>query len=198
MLFYEPKILMDVGPAMRSDFLELLSCRGYLAKGPFDSFESMVYPDREASQLLLEPGLQIDVDFSNLALEVKSMLGGLIKSRSSTARLSGTATVGGRVTLSLKEPLTNTRMWARSIEVPAESFQFITVHEYSSMMTPFQAKIAIMDDDGIRRELQPRLEKMYQNVLSVADSYLDRKELTTVAAQAMEVRKKAAIGVPKP
>lgn len=71
MLFPEPKVLMDVGPAMRSDFLELLSCRGYLARGPFDSFEAMVYPDREGSQLLLEPGLQVTLDFPNLALVEK-------------------------------------------------------------------------------------------------------------------------------
>lgn len=198
MLFYEPKILMDVGPAMRSDFLELLSCRGYLAKGPFDSFESMVYPDREASQLLLEPGLQVDVDFPNLALVEKSMLGGLIKSRSMTARISGTASVGGRVNLSLKEPVTNTRMWARSIDVPTETFEFVTISEYPSTVTEVQAKYVIMNDDGIRKELQPRLEKIYQTVLATTDAYLDKRELTTVAAQAAEVRKKAAIGVPRP
>lgn len=196
-VYAEPKVLLDVAPAMRADFLELVSCRGYLAKGPFDSFESMVYPDREGSQLLLEPELQLDVDFSSLAALEKSMLKGLIKQRGGTARLVGTATVGGRVTFGLKEPVTNTRMWARSIEIPSEAVPFTTEAEYPTVAGVYQLKFAILNDEGLRRALQPRLEAMYRRIFSTADGYLDRKELATVGSQAMEVRKKASIGVPK-
>ena len=194
--YTQPKILLDVAPAMRADFLELVSCRGYLAKGPFDSFEAMVYPDREASHLLLEPELQLDVDIPTISMVEKSFLGGLLKDKSG-GQLTGTATVGGRVTLSLKEPVTNTRMWSRSIDIAPETFAFTSVSSYSSALSVPQAKLAVLNDDGLRRGLQPKLEAMYSRILTTADNYLDRRELTTVATQAADVRKKATIGVPR-
>jgi hypothetical protein len=196
--FGTPKVLLDVGPAMRSDFLELLTCRGYLTKGPFDSFEAMVFPDREGSQLLLEPELQIQFSIDKADLMTKGLIFGTLSPTppNSSGNIVGTASVGGRVTLSLKEPVTNTRMWARSIELPAEAFDFTSEKEYSSAISADRLRGLAANDDGLRRQLQPRLEAMYQSVFKTAEGYLDRQELTSIAKQAGDVRKKAAIGVP--
>ncbi len=195
-LYNRPRTFLDLAQAMRADFLELATCRGYLTRGPFDSFDAMVYPDREASQLLLEPELMIDVKLSNLATVEGSVLTQIIRVSAPTYNLSGTATVAGRVTLALKEPITNTRMWTRSIEVPAEAFDFVTANKYPGGITVPQAEAVVVNDAGLLRSLIPKLEKMYGSVFGTAQSYLDARELATVARQATDVRKKAAIRVP--
>lgn len=193
-----PQILLDVAPAMRQDFLELVTCRGYLTKGPFDSFEAMVFPDREASNLLLEPELQVSVSVTDVAHDSKMLFGTPTDpTPTSRYRATGNASVGGRVTLTLKEPVTNTRMWTRSIEVPAESFAFTTEQRYLGSEPPGRLRVLVVSDLALRRQLQPRLEAMYQNVLKTTESYLNKRELETVAVQATDVRKKAAISVPR-
>jgi hypothetical protein len=194
-----PRVLLEMAPAMQQDFLELMTCRGYLTKGPFDSFEAMVYPDREGSNLLLEPELQISASVGSVRLDAKGLLFGTPMEPSPTSSYPavGEGSVGGRVTLTLKEPVTNTRMWTRSIEVPAEAFSFTTEQKYPGSETAGRLRVLVLSDQALRRELQPRLETMYQNVLRTAENYLNRTELESVARQATDVRKKAAISVPK-
>ena len=193
-----PSVLLQIAPAMQQDFLELMACRGYLTKGPFDSFESMVFPDREGSNLILEPELQVTVALTHVELPAKNIWGQpMAPSSSIRYTATGEASVGGRVTLTLKEPVTNTRMWTRSIEVPAELFSFTSDQKYEGSEIRGNLRILVMADEGLRRALQPRLETMYQNVLRTAESYLNRRELETVAAQSADVRKKAAISVPR-
>jgi hypothetical protein len=184
-----------MGGAMRADFLQLITCRGYLAKGPFDSFESMVFPDRQASQLLLEPELLISVELTSVSQRQPDFVTALF-TRGAPARIDATATVGGRVNLHLKEPITNTRMWTRSIEVPAQSFSFTTDAAYPQAPLQSQLSYLVQTDDGLIRALIPNLEAMYGRVFKTAEGYLNREELQSVAVQAADVRKKAAIGVP--
>ncbi len=193
-----PRVFLDLANAMRGDFLELASCRGYLAKGPYDSFEAMVFPDREASQLLLEPDLQIDVSITNLEAVPKAGLAGLFTRGNEMNQISGQASIGGRVTLTLKEPVTNTRMWTRSIDVPSQAFAFTSQRDYStSAMTEDQARVALLEDGGFLRLLLPKLEGMYGAVLQTAENYLDAREVRTVATQAADVRKRGAVTIPR-
>lgn len=190
-----PQVYLDLTNAMRGDFLELATCRGYLARGPFDSFEAMVFPDREASNLLLEPELMLDVTVTDLEVAARG-LGALL--RTSQNQITGNASVGGRITLNVKEPVTNTRMWTRSIEVPSEKFVFTSEKRYATgELTKQEAAYLLLDDPGFLRILLPKLEATYATVFKTADSYLHAREMATVAGQAAEVRKKAAIGVPR-
>jgi hypothetical protein len=195
---YGSKPLFDLSAAMKGDFLELLGCRGFLTKGPFDSFDAMVYPDREGSHLLLEPELSIAVMLDNLTSAAKNIWGQPIALSPGglPQKLSGTANINGRVTLTLKEPVSNTRMWTRSIEVAPASFAFQTDRAYGPTLTT-SVRRAVIDDAALLRLLIPVLEEMYASVFKTADSYLNVTELTTVSAQAMELRKKAGVAIPR-
>lgn len=191
----QDRFFPDLSAAMRADFLQLVTCRGYLAKGPFDSFEAMVYPDRVGSELLLEPELLIKVDIGEVSAVEPDFLTALASSGQKKIRAS--ASVGGRVNLNLKEPVTNTRMWARSINVASESFTFDSERLYpTARMTDDQARAVLLSDEGLARALSPKLEVMYGSVFTAADQYLNRQELSSVASQAVDVRKRAAIRVP--
>jgi len=191
----QQRFFPDLSAAMRADFLQLVTCRGYLAKGPFDSFEAMVYPDRMSSELLLEPELLIKVDIGEVTAVEPDFLTAL--ANSGQKKIRANASVSGRVNLSLKEPVTNTRMWVRSIEIPATPFTFDSDKLYpTSRMTDDMARMYLAADDGLARAVIPKLEAVYASVFSAADKYLNRQELTSVASQASDVRKRAAIRVP--
>lgn len=46
--------------ALRDDLLALLTCRGLLTRGPFANFDAMMFPDCDPSNLLLEPVIEAD------------------------------------------------------------------------------------------------------------------------------------------
>ncbi len=189
--------------ALRDDFLELVNCRGFVTKGPFNAFDDMVFPDRDGSNLLLEPVVDANVQYTDVQ-KVAYCKGGLrammctadaiSSSAPSEFTVRGTLVFSGRVTLSLKEPVTNTRMWTKSIDLGNTSVPFQSTTVYSSALT---SSPDIRKDVGLLNALTPKLEEIYRTVLTTADKYLDPAEVRLVSAQAAEVRKRGAISVPR-
>jgi hypothetical protein len=190
--------------ALRDDFLEIITCRGYLSKGPFESFDVMVFPEREGSDLLLEPVIESTMALIDVrpTASCKGFLGKTsctLDAASGAAptsfTLNGAIQLGGRVTLTLREPVTNTRMWTKSVEMPAERVPFTgeTVYTPTSRTAPPDA----WADRGVQTALAPALERAYRAVLQASDGYLNVRELQLVATQAADVRRKASISVPR-
>lgn len=189
--------------ALRDDFLELVTCRGLLTRGPYQNFDSMVFPDREGSNLLLEPIIESTMGMVDVtpAARCKGFLGKSMCSLDavsgatpSSYTVNGTIQLGGRITLTLREPLSNTRMWTKSIEMPSDRVRFTGETVYSAVAG---TKPDLWADRGVQTVLVPALEEAYAAVLKAADGYLNPRELQLVAAQAAEVRKKASISIPR-
>lgn len=189
--------------ALRDDFLELVTCRGLLTRGPFANFDAMVFPDRDASNLLLEPIIEstIGVEEITRVPRCKGFIGKSICSLDAVSgnapasyTMTGTIQLGGRITLTLREPLSNTRMWSKSIEMPSDRVRFTgeTVYSAISGTAP-----DLWADRGVQAMLVPALEAAYASVLQASDGFLNVRELQLVAAQAADVRRKASISIPR-
>jgi hypothetical protein len=189
--------------ALRDDFLELVTCRGLLTRGPFTNFDSMVFPDRDGSNLLLEPLVESTMKMVGVTrvprcrgFVGRSLCGldAVSGTLPASYTVNGTIQLGGRITLTLREPLSSTRMWTRSIEMPSGQVRFIgeTVYSAVAATTP-----DLWADPGVQTALVPALEEAYATVLRAADGHLNPRELQLVAAQAAEVRKKASISIPR-
>lgn len=86
---------------MALDFQELLIARGYRVRGSFQTADEMTYPDKKACDLILSPGIDVDLQIQEVQYEeVINLLG------PNQYRLRGVAHLGGRVTLSILESLT--------------------------------------------------------------------------------------------
>lgn len=99
--------------------------------------------------------------------------------------------------LNLKEPVTNTRMWSRSIPVATDTVTFDTDDTFPPGITFEVARAYVLQEPALSRALIPKLEAMYQKVFTTADRYLNKDEVQSVATQAADVRKKALITVAK-
>ena len=189
--------------ALRDDFLELVTCRGFVTKGPFNAFDDMVFPDRDGLNLLLEPIVEANVQYTDVH-KVAFCKGGfrailctadaLSNSAPTEFSVNGTLVFSGRVTLSLKEPVTNSRMWTKSIDIGTTSVPFHGTIIYN---TALANNPDFRKDAGLLNALTPKMEEIYRAVLTVSDRYLDPVEMKLVSAQAADVKKRGAITVPR-
>lgn len=192
--------------AMRSEFIAALSCRGFATKGPFSTYDEMVFPDRQGADLILSPEIELRYGLSDVtAHSAESGLLGVLGAVSNTApssyKVDGKVMVGGRFTMSLRESLTNTRMWTKTVELDPSTAPFTGEGVYSaaSMQAggPNGLRATAYNDPGARRVLTPMMEQYYTKILSTAEKYMDANDLQLVKRQSIAVRKNAQATISK-
>lgn len=179
---------------MALDFQELLSARGFTARGPFRSYQDMTFPDKKGTDLILEPLLQVNVDVRDVKYDQN--FGQRIADRYT---LVGNVTLSGRVTLSVEESLSKERMWFKSIELSPKTIPWVGTKEYSMAKDPQSGQMYIpkitedrldYSDPGFTQAIGKPIEDFYIDVLQNAWKYLDPEEMRLVNKQAEEIRKK--------
>jgi hypothetical protein len=184
----------DFSKNLDLDFQEVISARGYTQRGPFRSYDEMTLPDKNSCDLVLQPILELSVK-ENLYYD-KIFL-------RASYKLKGSVTIGGRVTLTLSESLSNERIWFKSIELtdrwvpivgetiyPGHKLGLETPSDYTNVVNATDANIDWSDPDVIDALGKP-LEEIYSKVMQIVWDYLDPKEMTLVKKQADEIKKKA-------
>lgn len=189
----------EFASAMRNDFFALLTCKGFTTRGPFASYQEMVFPDRMGSDLVMAP--EIDIRLAVRTEAVAPSLGSAllgaalgVRGAASSTKLTGDATLSGRVTVAIRESVTDTRMWTRSVEIPAESFAFTSSREYPVTAQLFYNEI-VTGDPAFIAALGPRLAEIYRNALAAAWNYTDPQEMRLVRSQSLDVRNRAISGI---
>ncbi len=167
---------------MRGDFSELMTARGFTTTGPFRNADEMTYPDKKACDLILEPTLDVQLNVGGVTAEEHVKIIG-----DNYYTLNGDATIGGRVTLSVVESLSGTRMWNKSVSIEQATFPWKGEAKY---VTPPQAGWYLKNEPGLQRAIAPHLEQAYNAILAKTWDYLNPEEMAVVAQQAMEVKDK--------
>jgi hypothetical protein len=183
--------------AMKNDFMALLNARGYATRGPFDSYQAMVYPDKVGTDLVLLPQLQIDWDFSDAEfVRNGGFLAQLAPGAETVYSLDGTVVIRGRLNLLLSESMTDERMWSKSIAIAPISVAFTGQTKLSLLpaqvqtLPPGAVQQIALRDPGFDAAVYPKLEAMYQTVLQECWAYLDPRELQMVKAEAAPLRRR--------
>jgi hypothetical protein len=192
----------DFSHSMRDDFLSLATCKGFSTKGPFSTYEEMVFPDRTGTDLVLVPEINVKVSVQTSSEAASMTTGEFIgavfgKKGPAPATMKGTAMISGRVTLAVKESITNTRMWTRNIDIPSESVSFVGERQYPVGTPGFVLDAYALSDNGLLRVLGPRLQAIYQRVLTASWNNLDTREMEMVRKQSLEPRAKSGIMITK-
>jgi len=169
---------------MGNDFVAMLTARGYSYKGPFTNTDQMVYSEKNATDLVLQP--IIDLQFSGWESaihphQVYRIYGG---GSGTEYYADGDITISGKVNLIFSEPFTNTKIWVKSIEIEPVTFK---VKSYSSYSTPSMP----VTDPLIWNAYVDNLSKIYENVLSTAWKHLEPEELYKKKDEANEIKSNA-------
>ncbi|MFH0806580.1 MAG: hypothetical protein V1885_02555 [Candidatus Brennerbacteria bacterium] len=174
----------DISRNMARDFVEIVNARGFTVRGPFGSYDEMIFPDKQGSDLVLQPTVEMTLEFRNLS--VKEEMAPLLSLETrSKYSLKGEAVIGGRITLSLLESLSKERMWSKSIEIPPGLIPWEGEKQYWNRPTQVD-----LSDNGVARPIGTTMEVLYAKVMQTAWDYLNPDEMRMVKKQAEEIKKK--------
>jgi len=167
---------------MGKDLVELLNARGYTVKGPFKSRDEMTYSDKEGSDLILVPDMDMTV---RNAVTPKGR--GLLN----IWHLVGTIETQGQLNLSLIEPLSAEKMWTKNVALPPKSVSVVSDKSwFKANDVPSQYENYVYDDKKIRNALGPSLEDSYKEIMEATWKHLDPKELASVKEETKKLRDK--------
>ena len=169
---------------MAGDFGEIITARGYTLRGPFEIYDEMTVADKENSDLILTAEVDFQSDFTGTYIEFVSF--GVLKRGG--WRASGQVSVFGRISLIIKESLTNERIWIKSVNISPLTVLLSPSVEYA------QEYVTLVDvlnrDNEFYTALGKRLDAQYDEILSRTYGYLDPSEMLIISKQAAELRKR--------
>ena len=176
---------------MAGDFGEIITARGYTLRGPFETYDEMTVVDKENSDLILTAEVDFQSDFTGTYVEFVERVKGRHLFRIGGRggwQASGQVRVFGRISLMIKESLTNERIWTKSVNISP-----LTVLLSSSAVYD-QEYITLVDvlnrDYEFYTTLGKRLDAQYDEILSRTYGYLDPSEMLIISKQATELRKR--------
>jgi hypothetical protein len=174
--------------SMARDFEEALVARGFTLKGPYDSYEEMVYSDKRDTDLVLIPELDITLIVTDFSVKQNFKL--ISDNTYSIER--GVAQLRGRVNLNAYESMTFTKLWLKSLDVPETSIEFDGNVEYPAQPLGIDPIREVSFRTAVAQALE---EEMYSRVLQTAWDYLDPQEMQVLKQQAEEIRAKAGFEI---
>lgn len=163
---------------MAKDFDEILSARGFRVRGTFRNYDELTYPDKSESDLILMPIMEIEVVPMGQATSGKDIFG------TPKYGWKGEIRLGGRITIKINESLSNEKMWTKSIELDAVSFNY----EVKSLKSPVSRPS--FSDAKLYNILAEHLQNYYTQTMDKIWVYLDPNEMAMVRKQALELKAK--------
>jgi len=170
----------DFKKRMEADFEELIIARGYSIRGPFVSRDSMVYSDKEQSDLTL--AIELDVNINQTTPSPWLIVH---RSRQPQFAYQGTIVLSGKVNLTIAEATTGEKLWAKSISLPQQSVTVASERSYANI------NVVPVSDPGIHNPLTVAMEQYYTTIMRTAWGHLEPIEIDNLKSQAKEIKKKA-------
>jgi hypothetical protein len=169
---------------MGIDFEEMMVAKGMLIKGPYDSYENVVFSDKNEADLCFEP--EVDLQFTGSALKekfgVKNIYGQSISP--STYYYDGNMNLIGKLNLYIYEPHTKVKLWIKSVPLKSEEFYLKSKYRYNGSNIP-------LSDPGIWSTINETLNSMYRTALITSWRQLDMNELKLKVVEAKKIAEKA-------
>ncbi len=172
---------------MGNDFQEILTARGYILKGPYETYDLMTYSDKNECDL----GLDIEIDLNIVQTSggwnrfpLKSYAYGITSGNYST--YDGTLNLSGKITISVIETFTRQKLLIKSVPVPQEAITVTAEAEYA-----YEATGVPLGDPGVHNPIANSLASFYKTTMQRGWDMLAKEELEHVKNQVPEIREKA-------
>lgn len=164
--------------SMGNDFEEMLTARGYTIKGPFNTFDEMVYSEKKTTDLALHP--EVDIEFSGRPIHQQLN----VMNNKFFYYVDGEIKITGKINLVFYEPQTKTKVWVKSVPFEETTFHVKGAKKYAQ-------PTFIQEEDGIWNPLVEHLEQVYQKSMKTCYNHLDPEELALKKKEALEIKANA-------
>ncbi|MCB0410277.1 MAG: hypothetical protein KDD29_08660 [Flavobacteriales bacterium] len=165
---------------MESDFIAMLTARGYKIKGPFENTEQMVYSDKKDIDLLIQP--VIDIQFTGNVLKQGTTHDYSTGRDYPTFYYDGDLSMNGTMNLSFSEPFTNTKILVQSLKTDPVTFKMKSFNSYDAENIP-------LTDPLVWNSLSDNLTNVYGKTLQTVWSHLEPVELLQKKSESIEIKK---------
>ena len=163
--------------SFQADMEEMLIAKGFNIKGMYATYDEMVFNDKKDVQLLFS--VEIIPSITNIS-------GGWVKGQNSSNQTiwaySGVITLGGKITISGVEPLTNEKVFVKSVTIPnVEYIQLDSKGYYVDMMNAAKTLYNPMGE---------AYSNIYTNMIDKINAQFDPQEMHTLKGQIKELKAK--------
>ncbi len=174
--------------SMGDDFEELLVAKGYTLRGPYATYDEIVYSDKSETDLMLETEIKFDYEWDSDAVKYTRHVSLQGVTTGYTYWIEGNLHLGGKINLVIKESLTQEKLWVKSIPLTSKSIHILT--DRYRVNNASEANAALSKDVQYKNAVYEALDEYYQNALQTAWNHLDPRELSPLRKQVQELRKK--------
>lgn len=163
--------------SFQADIEEMLIAKGFNIKGTYATYDEMVFNDKKDVQLLFS--VEIVPSITNIS-------GGWVKGQNSSNQTiwaySGVITLGRKITISGVEPLTNEKVFVKSVTIPnVEYIQLDSKGYYVDMMNAAKTLYNPMGEAYLQ---------IYDNIIDKINAQFDPQEMLSLKKEIRELKAK--------
>ncbi len=170
--------------ALESDITELIIAKGFTMKGPFATYDEMIFDDKKRTDIAIR--IEIVPDFTAVQggwQQHVSILGPSYNSYT----YSGKASLVGKINLSGVEPLTNEKIWAKSVLIPnVENIPIQTSAKYKSPLSANE----VLQDPAVYNAIGKALQEQYAGIMDKVAAHFNPEEFGSLKPQIKELKSK--------
>ncbi len=171
-----------------SDIEELIIAKGFTLKGPYEGYDEMVFDDKKRIDMAIL--IEINPQFVSAQGEWKETPHINLLSMApsySTFSYSGTVSLIGKINISGLEPLTNEKIWSKSVSIPnIENIQINTSGTYDRRLTANE----ILFDPGVYNAVGTALLAQYNGIMDKVAAHFNVEEFNSLKSQIKELKSK--------
>ncbi|MBL7738916.1 MAG: hypothetical protein JNK14_06825 [Chitinophagaceae bacterium] len=168
--------------AIGNDVEELIIAKGFTMKGPYHSFDEMVFEDKKTTEMLIQ--IEIAPRFTAQEGSWKTHIS-LLGPAYYTYSYSGKASLVGKINISGVEPLTNQKIWSKSVLIPnVENISIETSNKYKRPLDGFE----LVSDPGVYNVLGKALMQQYSGIMDKIVAHFNVDEFKTLKGQIKELK----------
>jgi hypothetical protein len=173
----------DFSKALTSDVEELLISKGFKVRGPFNSIDEMVTPDKFNSDFIIRIGIDMSPKVQRTWKNVLSLL-----SSSGLYRVGkGDVSINAKVQLTAMACFTAEKLWKKDLDVVQKNFNYSgSVNWPSNNVAPMAE---LQQEVNLWNPFCKKMEEVYKESLDILYKQFDKDEMTSVANESRKTDK---------
>lgn len=175
------ELFQNLRKSLGADIEELVIANGFSLKGPYDALDEMIFEDKKRTELLIQ--IEIAPAFTAVEGNWRNNYNPLLGTNSYS--YSGKASLVGKITLTGIEPLTNEKIWVKSVSIPnIENISIATTTRYSRPLN----EVEVFQDPGIYNAIGNALQTQYKGMMEKIAVHLNSEEFNSLKPQIKELK----------
>lgn len=170
--------------AIGNDIEELIVAKGFNLKGPYGSFDDMIFDDKKRTDIVIQ--IEMSPQFTAAEGRWKQIYNPIIVGGWSYV-YSGKVSLIGKINLSGLKPLTNQKIWSKSVSIPnIDNIVIVTARKYDHILQDYE----MYQDPGVYNAVGRALCQQYAGIMYKIAAQINAEEFLSMKPEIKELKAK--------